>query len=287
MIKLTDLLKEEESFTATNKKSGGTSVFDSEASRDAAVKAGTHSKIKDKEDSEEEEPKGDKPNMFSKDTGYDAPDSPKKDEPSKSEPSKYDSKYFADSDGYSDKDDPNEPFYPDTDGSPSIGTKRTEIRLDKIETALDADLKLDNLGFKTARSSGAGGGQFEGPLEIIDKDADYDNGFTALSIGSGENDGNFSMGFLNQDGEPLFGDDSYSITPDDDISSEEAFELGKTLMKMPEVQKFLKGKISKDEFKPTYDKIQSKFSGKSEPKNESLSEGKSYQNRFKHLANIN
>jgi hypothetical protein len=285
MIKLTDLLKEEETFTATSKKSGETSVFKSKDSRDAAVKAGTHSKIKDKEDSEEEEPKGDKPNMFSKDTGYDAGD--KKSEPSKSEPSKYDSKYFADSDGYSDKDDPNEPFYPDTDGSPSIGTKRTEIRLDKIETALDADLKLDNLGFKTARSSGAGGGQFEGPLEIIDKDADYDNGFTALSIGSGENDGNFSMGFLNQDGEPLFGDDSYSITPDDDISSEEAFELGKTLMKMPEVQKFLKGKISKDEFKPTYDKIQSKFSGKSEPKNESLSEGKSYQNRFKHLANIN
>ena len=74
MIKLTDLLKEEESFTATSNKSGETSVFKSKDSRDAAVKAGTHSKIKDKEDSEEEEPKGDKPNMFSKDAGYDAPD---------------------------------------------------------------------------------------------------------------------------------------------------------------------------------------------------------------------
>ena len=63
-----------ETFTATSKKTGQTSVFKSKDSRDAAVKAGTHSKIKDKEDSEEEEPKGDKPNMFSKDTGYDAGD---------------------------------------------------------------------------------------------------------------------------------------------------------------------------------------------------------------------
>ena len=79
MIKLTDLLKEEETFTATSKKSGETSVFKSKDSRDAAVKSGTHSKIKDKEDSEEEEPKGDKPNMFSKDAGYD--DGQSKEEP--------------------------------------------------------------------------------------------------------------------------------------------------------------------------------------------------------------
>jgi hypothetical protein len=81
MIKLTDLLNEEETFTATSKKSGETSVFKSKDSRDAAVKAGTHSKIDDKGD---DNPKKDKPNMFSKDTGYDAPDTPK-DEP-KSEP---------------------------------------------------------------------------------------------------------------------------------------------------------------------------------------------------------
>ena len=83
MIKLTDLLKEEETFTATSKKSGETSVFKSKDSRDAAVKAGTHSKADDKED---DKPKKEKPNMFSKDGGYDAPDSPKK-EP-KSEPAK-------------------------------------------------------------------------------------------------------------------------------------------------------------------------------------------------------
>ena len=37
MIKLTDLLKEEETFTATSKKSGETSVFKSKDSRDAEI----------------------------------------------------------------------------------------------------------------------------------------------------------------------------------------------------------------------------------------------------------
>ena len=65
----------EESFTAINKDTGKVSVFKSKDSRDAAVKAGTHDK---KEDDGEKEPKGGKPNMFSKDAGYDAPDSEKK-----------------------------------------------------------------------------------------------------------------------------------------------------------------------------------------------------------------
>ena len=80
MIKLTDLLKEEETFTATSKKSGETSVFKSKDSRDAAVKAGTHSKI-DKDSEEDGKSSKTKPNMFSKDTGYDAGD--KKSEPTK------------------------------------------------------------------------------------------------------------------------------------------------------------------------------------------------------------
>ena len=70
MIKLTDLLKEE-SFTAVNKDTGKVSVFKSKDSRDAAVKAGTHDK---KKDDGKKEPKGEKPNMFSKDAGYDAGD---------------------------------------------------------------------------------------------------------------------------------------------------------------------------------------------------------------------
>jgi hypothetical protein len=45
MIKLTDILNEQETFTATNKKSGETAVFKSKDSRDAAIKAGTHEPI--------------------------------------------------------------------------------------------------------------------------------------------------------------------------------------------------------------------------------------------------
>ena len=77
MIKITDLLKEQEAFTATSKKSGQTAVFKSKDARDAAVKSGTHSKIDDKDDGDG---KKDTPkvNIF---------DKPKKDEP-KSEPSK-------------------------------------------------------------------------------------------------------------------------------------------------------------------------------------------------------
>lgn len=50
MIKLKELLKEE-SFTATNKKTGNTSVFKSKESRDTAIKAGTHADTKNKSQS--------------------------------------------------------------------------------------------------------------------------------------------------------------------------------------------------------------------------------------------
>ena len=87
MIKLSDLLSEDKTFTAINKDSGETSVFKSKDSRDAAVKAGTHDKKeKEAEKGGDSAGKKEKPNMFSKDAGYDAPDSPKK-EP-KSEPAK-------------------------------------------------------------------------------------------------------------------------------------------------------------------------------------------------------
>ena len=49
MIKLNNLLNEE-TFTATNKKTGKTSVFKSKDSRDSAIKAGTHSKADGKGD---------------------------------------------------------------------------------------------------------------------------------------------------------------------------------------------------------------------------------------------
>ena len=67
---LKESVNEEETFTATNKETGETSVFKSKDARDAAVKAGTHAK-KDEKDVDTSKGK-EKPNMFSKDTGYDA-----------------------------------------------------------------------------------------------------------------------------------------------------------------------------------------------------------------------
>jgi hypothetical protein len=59
MIKLSNLLNEQEKFTATSKKSGKVSVFGSEDARDRAVKAGTHDMIKSKDggDSKKDTPK--------------------------------------------------------------------------------------------------------------------------------------------------------------------------------------------------------------------------------------
>ena len=60
-----------ETFTATKKDTKQTSTFDSEEARDDAIEKGTHIK---KDDSEEETEKDNKPNMFSKDGNYSAPD---------------------------------------------------------------------------------------------------------------------------------------------------------------------------------------------------------------------
>jgi hypothetical protein len=74
MIKLNQLLKEE-TFTATNKETGKTSVFKTKDSRDAAIKAGTHDAIKDKE--QPSAPKAAGSDMFggdyAKDRGGEAP----------------------------------------------------------------------------------------------------------------------------------------------------------------------------------------------------------------------
>jgi hypothetical protein len=65
MIKLRQLLNEE-TFTATNKASGKTSVFKSKDSRDNAIKAGTHNPIKDKGDSKSKGSETPKVNIFNK-----------------------------------------------------------------------------------------------------------------------------------------------------------------------------------------------------------------------------
>ena len=75
MIRLNQLLKEE-TFTATNKATGKTSVFKSKDSRDAAIKAGTHDAMKDK-GQPKSEPKAAGSDMFggdyAKDRGGEAP----------------------------------------------------------------------------------------------------------------------------------------------------------------------------------------------------------------------
>ena len=95
MIKLTDLLEAEKAFTATSKETGNVAVFKTKAARDAAVKAGSHEKRKTDKDDAVDVPTGEKkPNMFSKDAGYDAPDT---DKSKKSKPkldNAYDAKDF-------------------------------------------------------------------------------------------------------------------------------------------------------------------------------------------------
>ena len=272
MIKLSDLLSEDKTFTAINKDSGETSVFKSKDSRDAAVKAGTHDKKeKEAEKGGDSAGKKEKPNMFSKDAGYDAPTD------SKSEPSKYDDASFwkddekDDSTGIDHYDGDTGDFYDDDDddyGGSSDETKQTTERLDKIDKALDDELKLNKRGFSMNRSSAGGGGGFEGPLEISHDDADYDNPekVAQLSIGSGEQNGKFTIGFTNLDGEALFNDE-YSLT-DDDFEPQVAYKMAKEIMKMPEVEKLLKGELSIEKFAPMYDKLKSKFnkSTEEEPK---------------------
>ena len=268
MIKLRDLLNEE--FTAVSSKSGKTVAFDTKDARDAAVKAGTH-EVPEDEKGGKDEPKGEKPNMFSKDAGYDAPDA-KKDEP-KSEPSKYDDSSFwkddekSDSTGIDHYDGDTGDFYDDDDDYDSYdddsiqGVRKTTERLDKVETALNDELKLRDNGFTTGRSSGGGGGSFEGPLTIYADGADFDNpNYAELSIGSPQNDGTFSIVFADADGMPLFEPNYDALTGDKELSSEESYKIGKALMKMPEVQKFLKGGMSRDEFEPIYNKLKGKFS---------------------------
>ena len=65
MIKLTDLLQEQDSFTAINKSSGNVTAFKSKDARDSAVKSGTHDKNKDSKDDEKDSKGG--VNIFNKD----------------------------------------------------------------------------------------------------------------------------------------------------------------------------------------------------------------------------
>jgi len=328
MIRLNQLLKEE-TFTATNKATGKTSVFKTKDSRDAAIKAGTHNPIKDTE--QPSAPKAAGSDMFGGDYAKD-----RGGEAGKEETPKYDlgvdsvvynkrtntigivrmgderGETKTDADGnvntselepYNPMKYPHQkdakvapstskeietrslwkPFSQSTNNSTTSKEKsqyddptywkdekkyydeeddvaKTSDRLDKIEKALEADLDLRGNGFETTRESGGGQGGWEGPMTIIDKDADYDNGYNCLSVGSGENDGKFSIGFYNQDGEPVYDDEDYgSLTGDKVLSAKQAYKIAKVLMGMSEVQKFIKGEMTSDEFAAVHDRIKSKF----------------------------
>jgi hypothetical protein len=260
-------LFEAEDFKAKSKETGKLVHFKSKDAYQAALKAGTH-----------EDPSAEKgavskvstkPNdMFggdyAKDRGGEAP----KAHTSKASKSKYDDKsYWKDDErsntqGYTGDDDDSE-----DDNSWGDEAQFTSDRLSKIEDALKDDLNLRGNGFETTRESGGGMGGFEGPMTIVSKDADYndEDNYISLSVGSPNNDGKFSIVFANSNGEPYFEPDYDALTGDIDLEPQQAYKVTKALMKMPEVQKLLKGEMSKEEFQPIYDKLKAKFSkGKAE-----------------------
>jgi hypothetical protein len=284
-IRLKELLEAnvDPKLVARSKETGKLVYFKSPENKAAAMKAGTHEDPKAKKGGQ---PKADvKPNdMFggdySKDRGGDTKiQAFKSADGSDVGPNKYttaiskirpsdssmkiksdDTEYWKDDEysntqGYIDSDD--EDY--DEEGS---DVRLTSDRLSKVETALEDDLDLRGNGFETTRESSGGGGGWEGPMTIVSKDADYndEDNFISLSVGSPNNDGKFSIVFANQNGEPYFEPNYDALTGDNDLEPQQAYKVTKALMKMPEVQKLLKGEMSRDEFKPIYDKLKSKFS---------------------------
>jgi len=242
---------------ARSKETGKLVYFKNAQNKDAAMKAGTHEDPKAKKGGQ---PKADeKPNdMFGGDYAKDrGGEAPKADKPATS---KYDDKSYwkddeySDTQGYDDSDDEDDDY--DEEGS---DVRLTSDRLSKVETALEGDLDLRGNGFETTRESSGGGGGWEGPMTIVSKDVDEDN-YISLSVGSPENDGKFSIVFANENGEPYFEPDYDALTGNTTLEPQQAYKLTKVLMKMPEVQKVLKGEMSKEEFQPVYDKLKSKFS---------------------------
>jgi hypothetical protein len=179
--------------------------------------------------------------------------------------SKYDdNEYWKDAEftdtrgGYVDSDDEDSEEYDDYDDE-AEDVRLTSDRLDKVEKALEGDLDLRGNGFETTRESGGGQGGWEGPMQIFAKDK-VDTGYS-ISIGSSNNDGTFSIIFLEPGGEEaLFEPNWDALTGDNDLSAQQAYKVTKALMKMPEVQKLLKGEMKSKQFEPTYAKIKDKFS---------------------------
>ena len=191
---------------------------------------------------------------------------------SNAEKSKYDNTSYwkddeySDTQGYIDSDDEDSEEDDDYDEEGS-DVRLTSDRLSKVEKALEDDLNLRGNGFETTRESSGGGGGWEGPMTIVSKDTDYndEDNYISLSVGSPNNDGKFSIVFANSNGEPYFEPNYDALTGDIDLEPQQAYKVTKALMKMPEVQKLLKGEMNRKEFQPIYDKLKAKFSkGKTE-----------------------
>jgi hypothetical protein len=254
-------LLEAEDFQARSKQTGKLVHFKSKDSYDAALKAGSH---EDPKADKGGEPKSDvTPNdMFGGDYTKDRGVAPK------AEKSKYDDTEYwkddekSDSSGwYYDDDEDDEDEYDSYDSDGNDEVQLTSDRLDKVEKALEDELDLRGNGFSTTRESSGGGGGWEGPMTIVSDDVDQESGnYISLSVGSPENDGKFSIVFANDEGMPYFEPNYDALTGNTTLEPQQAFKITKALMKMPEVQKVLKGEMKIDEFQPIYDKLKAKFS---------------------------
>ena len=72
----------------------------------------------------------------------------------------------------------------------------------------------------------------------------------------------FSIVFANAEGTPYFEPNYDAITGDTTLEPQQAFKITKALMKMPEVQKVLKGEMDIKQFEPIYNKLKSNIATK-------------------------
>jgi len=233
---------------ARSKESGKLVYFKTPQAKDAALKKGSHEDPKAKKG---EQPKVDaKPNdMFGGDYANDrGGETPKADTPSK-----YDNKSY----WKINKDDYET-------GAPSWSESNPEFTaasLDLVNTAINDEFGKD---FEITRQYGGGEGGYEGPMQIFGKGKGEDG--YSISIGSSGQDGKFGIVFLEPGGEEaLFEPNWEPITGEENLTAQQAYKVSKTLLKMPEVQKLLKGEMKPKQFGPTYAKIKDMFSkGKTE-----------------------
>jgi hypothetical protein len=158
------------------------------------------------------------------------------------------------------KDDYRDPEFP-SEYDTNDDVRFTADSLDLVDKAISDEFGKD---FNTARTSSGGDGGWEGPMQVFANGVDPDGTSISISVGSSDNDGKFSIGFLQMtedgDEELLFEPNWDALTGEKTLTPQQAYKVTKALLKMPEVQKLLKGEIKPEEFEDTYSKLKSKFS---------------------------